>query len=305
MNFDMTKKLSDHVKRSLACGYCGNELEFTDDGAACRGCGSKYGYTDSGSLDLRLQRPKNYSLEFEVVPSQLPGEGFSFDPLPMNPSPEMDLSSMETPRHLTRGLVSYFPKAKSPDSLMLDLGCGKGIHKELCEKAGFEWVGLDYESPHAPMLGDAQSLPFKDNTFDFILCISVLQYVRFPFVAIREAYRVLKPRGRIIGTVAFLEPSHGTSFYHHSHLGAYNLLEFGGFNVERVAPSKSWSGLKAQASMGMFFRMPRRLAQFMVFPLETLHKLWWRAGGLISRKSLENTRIRHFTGSFEFVAVKP
>jgi hypothetical protein len=105
--------------------------------------------------------------------------------------------------------------------------------------------------------------------------------------------------------VAFLEPSHGTSFYHHSHLGAYNLLQFGGFNVEKLSPSKTWSGLKAQASMGMFFRMPRVLAQSIVFPVELFHRLWWRIAGLMAHRPLENTRVRHFTGSFEFVADKP
>lgn len=305
MNFEMTRQLSDNLRQALVCSHCGNGLEFTAAGAHCRACGSKFQYTASGALDLRLGQPKHYPLAFEIPPSQLPGRGFAFEPLTMNPAPEANLWGGSVPRHLTRELVSYIPKAKSPGSLMLDLGCGRGIHKELCEAAGFEWAGLDYESPHAPLLGDAQSLPFRDETFDFVLCVSVLQYVRYPFVAIREIHRVLKPGGRLIGTVAFLEPSHGTSFYHHTHLGAYSLLQFGGFRVERLAPSKTWSGLKAQASMGMFFRMPLGLAQSIVFPVELLHKLWWRVAGLVTRRPLENTRLRHFTGSFEFVADKP
>jgi SAM-dependent methyltransferase len=302
---EMVKHLSNNVRQYLSCSYCGRELEMTKEGAKCSGCGSKYKYSNSGALDLRLQFPKKYPLDFELGSSLLPSQGFPFDPLQINPASEVDFSNIGTPRHLTREIISYFPKAKSPDSLMLDLGCGSALHKELCEQAGFEWVGVDYESPGAQILGDAHALPFKDNTFEAVLCVSVLQYVRFPFVAIREAYRVLKPHGKLIGTVAFLEPSHGTSFYHHSHLGAYNLLQFGGFNVEKLAPSKTWSGLKAQASMGMFFRMPRSLAQLIVLPVEALHKLWWHGGSLITRKPLENVRVRHFTGSFEFIAVKP
>jgi len=301
----MFQLFSDNVWKHLVCSSCGHGLEVAGQGANCPGCGQEYPYTDSGSLDLRLQRPKNFADTFELGAQLLPEDGFDFTPLQINPAPDVDFSGINTPRHLTKEILSYFPRAKSKDSLMLDLGCGKAVHKEVAERAGFEWVGLDYEAPEAPILGDAQALPFEDSTFDFILCVTVIQYVQFPFAMIREARRVLKPDGKMIGTVAFLEPSHGTSFYHYSHLGIYNLLKHGGFEVEKLAPSKEWSVLRALASMGMFFRMPRGLAQSIVFPLELFHRLWWRAGELVTRKSLENLRIRHFTGSFTFIASKP
>jgi SAM-dependent methyltransferase len=301
----MPQPLSDNVWKHLVCSSCGYSLEAAGQGATCSTCGLEYPYTESGSLDLRLQRSKTFADAFELGAQLLPEDGFAFDPLQINPAPNVDFSGLEHPRHLTKEILSYFPRARSKDSLMLDLGCGTAVHKEVAEHAGFEWVGLDYEAPEAPILGDAQALPFEDNTFDFILCVTVIQYVQFPFAMIREANRVLKPNGKLIGTVAFLEPSHGTSFYHHSHLGAYNLLKHGGFYVEKLAPSREWSVLRALASMGMFFRMPRGLAQSIVLPLELFHRLWWQAGGLMTRKSLENLRIRHFTGSFTFIASKP
>ena len=300
----MTQQLSTNVWNHLVCSFCGQSLEANSQGATCPGCGLTYPYTDSGSLDLRLQHTKSFPDTFELGIPLLPEEGFPFEPLKANPAPEVDFSNTPTPRHWTKEILSYFPRAESDNSLMLDLGCGKAVHKEVAERAGFEWVGLDYETPEAQILGDAQALPFQDNTFDFILCVTVIQYVRFPFVMIREANRVLKPNGKLIGTVAFLEPSHGTSFYHYTHLGTYNLLQHGGFEVEKLAPSKEWSALKALASMGMFFRMPRWMAQSIVLPLELLHRLWWRGGELVSRRSLENLRVRHFTGSFTFIASK-
>jgi SAM-dependent methyltransferase len=301
----MPERLSDNVWKHLICSSCGHSLEAESRGAFCRSCGLIYSYTESGSLDLRLQRPKTFTDNFELGTPLLPEGGFPFEPLQPNPDPQVDFSGVQTPRHLTKETLSYFPRAKSKNSLMLDLGCGKAVHKEVAEQAGFEWVGLDYEAPEAPILGDAQALPFEDNTFDFILCVTVIQYVRFPFVMIREANRVLKPNGKLIGTLAFLEPSHGTSFYHHTHLGTYNLLKHGGFMVEKLTPSKEWTVLRALASMGMFYRMPRWMAQTIVLPLELFHRVWWRAGELISRKSLENLRVRHFTGSFTFIASKP
>ncbi|HEY9152576.1 MAG TPA: methyltransferase domain-containing protein [Anaerolineales bacterium] len=301
----MNPTLSDNIWNILTCSYCGQKLEKTNAGAVCPVCGSNYGYSKSGSLDLRLTQSKKYPADFELGTPLLPASGFQFDPLQSNSSPQVDFSGMEIPRHLSKQILSYFPKAKSQESMMLDLGCGKAVHKDAAEHAGFEWVGLDYEALEAPIFGDAQALPFKDNSFEFILCVSVIQYVRFPFVMIREAQRVLKPGGRLIGTVAFLEPSHGTSFYHFTHLGTYNLLQHGGLTVEKIAPSETWSSLKAQAGMGMFYGMPRSVARAMVYPLELLHKLWWRVAGLVKRQPLENLRIRHFTGSFAFIASKP
>lgn len=187
---------------------------------------------------------------------------------------------------------------------MLDLGCGKMRHREVCEYAGFDYVGLDYDSPHAPLLGDAHSLPFRDNSFEFILSIAMLEHIRFPFVMMREAHRVLKPHSRFIGTVAFLEPFHSSSFYHHTHLGIFNSLQYGGFQVEHIAPSKAWTALLAQARMGLFPKMPSSLCKALLFPLQALHKLWWRVGSLVDGRSTERDRILRTTAAFAFIAAK-
>ncbi|OGR25121.1 MAG: methyltransferase type 11 [Desulfobacca sp. RBG_16_60_12] len=44
----------------------------------------------------------------------------------------------------------------------------------------------------------AEKLPFEDESFDFILMVTVLCFLTDPFRALREATRVLKPRGRLI-----------------------------------------------------------------------------------------------------------
>ncbi len=300
----MAHPISSNIWDHLVCSYCGSQLAQTPNGAECRNCHLTYAYTDSGSLDLRLQRPKGYELNFELGTPLLPEQGFKFAPLTMNDEPEVNFSDQSVPRHLSKEILSYFPKAKSENSLMLDLGCGAAIHKGVCERAGYEWVGVDYDSREAQILADAHALPFDDDTFEAILCVTVLQYIRFPFVMMREACRVLKPHGKIIGTVAFLEPSHGTSFYHHTNLGAFNVLQYGGFTVEKLAPSHSWDVFIALANMGLFYRMPSMVSQSMVLPLRALHKLWWWAGGLVTGRELEEVRLRNFTGSFTFIASK-
>ena len=269
----------------------------------CRRCDSRYRYATSGALDLRLQQPKKYQIEFTLGTSLLPGI-FDFSPLPRNTTPQVDFSGFEAPSHLSEEHMSYFPKAKSEQSLVLDLGCGSTIHREVCEHAGFEYVGLDYDSAAAPILGDAHSLPFGDECFEFVLSIAVLEHIRFPFVMMKEAYRVLEPNGKFIGTVAFLEPFHGNSFYHHTHLGVYNSLHEGGFEIDYICPSDQWSVLMAQARMGLFPKMPAFLSKLLVMPLQFAHKSWWAVGGIISNKASEEIRIRNTTGAFAFIAHK-
>ena len=50
----------------------------------------------------------------------------------------------------------------------------------------------------------AEELPFEDESFDFILMVTVLCFLADPFRALREATRVLKPRGRLI--IGMIDP---------------------------------------------------------------------------------------------------
>jgi SAM-dependent methyltransferase len=259
-------------------------------------------YTKAGALDLRLQRPKKYSYTFTLGTPLLPAAGVNFGALTENDAPEVRYSGFKVPHHLSSALLSRFPRAKTDHSLVLDLGCGNTIHRQACERAGFEYVGLDFESDEASILGDAHALPFQDESIEFLLSVAVLEHIRFPFVMMKEAYRVLKPQGVFIGTVSFLEPFHGDSFYHHTHLGTYNCLQEGGFQIECVCPSDHWMVLEAQATMGLFPKMPRLLAKALVMPLDLCHRLWWKAGGMLSREACEHARRQRLTGSFAFVA---
>jgi len=297
----MKHLLSDNVWKVLVCPYCEKILTKIEKGAKCNYCQLVYEYTSSGSLDLRLQRIKKSHYEFDLEGGLPPCPDFNFQVLLDNANPEVDFSNVDVPYHLSREMISYFPKAKSPDSLMLDIGCGNAIHREICKHAGFEYVGLDFDSANAPILGDAHSLPFKDESFEFIISIAVLEHIRFPFVKMKEAYRVLKPTGKFIGTVAFLEPFHGNSYYHHTHLGVYNSLNEGGFKVEYIAPSTKWVVLLAHAGM-LFPKMPSFLSKLLMMPLQLLHRLWWGIGSIWKKKDLGNIRLISTTGSFTFIA---
>jgi SAM-dependent methyltransferase len=58
-----------------------------------------------------------------------------------------------------------------------------------------EYTTTDLESPIADVKADICNLPFKDNSYDVILCNHVLEHIPDDTKAMQELYRVLKPGG--------------------------------------------------------------------------------------------------------------
>jgi len=296
-------RLPEAVREALACPQCGGALAAVSPGLECGDCKSTFDDTLDGNVDLRIRTPKSYRVEFQVGGDLVP-PGFQFAPIEPRLDPEVDLSQIKPPWHLSRPLMTYLPRASSSRSIALDLGCGTGLHREVCERAGFQWAGLDYGNPLAPMLGDGHALPFRSDSVEFVLSLAVLEHIRHPSVVAHEVVRVLRPGGYYIGTVSFLEPFHGDSYYHHTHLGTYNTLQSAGLEIIRIGPTPEWSGLRAQATMSLFPRLPEPLAAALVWPTEAAHRLWWWAGRMFSRTATESLRRLSNAGSFEFVARK-
>jgi hypothetical protein len=175
----------------IICPYCHKPLTESDNSLRCNGCSAEYYFTPSGQLDLKLKKPKKYNLEFQIGNELIAEHNLNFTHLKKNFSPEVDFSAVKIPRRLTQELLSYFPKAKEYGSTALDLGCGGTIHKDVCEHAGFRYIGLDYKSSEATILADAHALPFRDNSLEFILSIALLEHLRYPFIVIKEFAQLL------------------------------------------------------------------------------------------------------------------
>jgi SAM-dependent methyltransferase len=171
---------------------------------------------------------------------------------------------------------------------MLDLGCGDCVHKDICEELGFNWMGIDYSSDSSPLLGDTHSLPFDDNSFDFVLSIAVMEHVHNPFLMVQEVKRVLKSDGVLIGSVAFLEDFHGNSMYHHTRLGTYQTLKSAGLNVKVISPYEirsdlpfiSWDGPIPQVRR-LFPGLPLRIKLTLLFPVYLLDYILFKLGYFI------------------------
>ncbi len=96
----------------------------------------------------------------------------------------------------------------------LDVGCGAGHWgRALLPRmaAHAHLTGVDHEQafvelaqegaagvPFSAVRGDAQALPFDDDTFDLVTCQTVLIHVRDAQQAVREMCRVCKPGGVVL-----------------------------------------------------------------------------------------------------------
>jgi SAM-dependent methyltransferase len=123
-----------------------------------------------------------------------------------------------------------------PEGLILDCGAGKrATYYE--QVVNYEIV--DYDS--TDVLGVAEVLPFRDGTFDAVLSIAVLEHVRDPFRAAAEIVRVLKPGGKLICAVPFLQPLHGYPhhYYNMTHQGLRALFERGLHVNDQTVPDST------------------------------------------------------------------
>jgi len=297
----------------LVCPACDGRLDFGAAEMTCIDCGECFRPTRAPEQwDLRLPKPRAHPVIYRVgeAPAQLSN---LFERLPPNPAgglrgwagidPELIYGNRLTPE-----LISYFPRAPIGDSWMLDLRRGIRNFEPLCrEVTGFKYVGVDFDGDGPDVLADAHALPFRDQTFEFVLSIAVLEHLAFPDVAMSEAFRVLKPGGTFIGTVAFLEPFHMDSYYHMTHLGTARALTQAGFDIVAMAPNLEWSGTRAQAEMTLFPGLPRWLKRNMTWAVTPASKALW-AFRRAFRKGDRTSNLRRLletTGGYRFVVRRP
>lgn len=146
--------------------------------------------------------------------------------------PNMEFEEKYFRHHLKKYLlVKDIIEKKNPQTI-LDIGVGTGIFYSLFKKLSiYKIYGIEFVSNFIPLLQkrgitavqsniEKEPIPFETETFDFIICDSILEHTLNPKHLLSEIYRLLKPNGYFVLVV----PNATSAVLRWSHLRGRNIF---------------------------------------------------------------------------------
>jgi len=230
---DENKYMQINLERILICPECQKELNMNDSTPSrvsetealhyvatvtCPSCNKIY-KTERGVIDLRTGITQKGEWDLTVFEKAYEKMDYCKDEHGWAKSGGYPKYVSDYRYKRVKGKVIEQLKPKNNDTI-LDVGCGMGhllfnIIKEYPD-IKINMAGIDPAMPNIyrfnqrikeenkpniiGILGEAESLPFKDNSFDSIITSEVIEHIPDKAKAIKEMYRVLKKDGHLFIT---------------------------------------------------------------------------------------------------------
>jgi len=112
----------------------------------------------------------------------------------------------------------YIYKELKSCKIILDIGCGIGCFEQKLSELDITGLDISEEmltearkrSDKYFVLGNAENLEFDDSSFDSVFYVATLEFIKNYKRAIREAWRVTRPHGKLL--VIMLNPE--SQYFH-------------------------------------------------------------------------------------------
>ena len=201
----------------LSCTNCagGSALERYGEKFKCSLCGASYSASDRNFIGVRGD-PDLAPLAAEMSKYYLRAESNFVVSSSFLSRCKQWASSRGDETEARLALASRELGGKAMRILVVGsnaLGAGTEGFLRKCASSGSTYVGMDIaDSPTVDIIGDAHTIPFLDESFDFVICQAVLEHVLFPNKVVGEIYRVLKQGGIFYSEIPFLQQVHEPPF---------------------------------------------------------------------------------------------
>lgn len=120
------------------------------------------------------------------------------------------MNMYDTRKRITVVFDELLAKENLQNRKLLDAGCGTGWFSAAAVKRGAKVTSMDLgkkllkevakKCRSQRVVGSILDMPFAKNTFDYVVVSEVIEHVPDPDLALRECYRVLKPKGVLVLT---------------------------------------------------------------------------------------------------------
>ena len=153
------------------------------------------------------------------------------------------------------------------DKRVLEIGCGTGLIHHInmpCFRVGIDPLSsylrsrLSYSTAHL-ITGIGEKLPFKNESFDIVLCLNILDHTSNPEEVLKEIKKVLKDEGLLIfhlntfqlprtllSKLSLIDSPHP---HHFSSKEIISVIENFGFKIRQIKETKptfeKWKNLIA------------------------------------------------------------
>ena len=162
------------------------------------------------------------------------------------------------PAHIARRKLFEAMQARAhfAQGRLLDLGCGEKPYAGLFTHVR-QYIGLDISATgFVDVIGDGQALPFREGSFDTVVCNEVLEHVPETWTVMAEIFRVLKPGGHLIATAP------QTWGLHMVPNDYYRFTEYG---LRYLAVQSGFESVEVKPTCGLWATIAQRIADTVIY----------------------------------------